>query len=182
MFVLLMSSPVHLSCRFQLESALGEAVLDAMAPKAVKIKKEKMDKKSEVCIQGLVGKNLAGKVQRTLAKSPPWLRQYYEGKLKYQKSGSSEAKEEFIRKLLACDDVSESDYFAKIYKSIHKEVEGKRSEWSSWKDMITHDSEEVIILGIKQGKIKQNAHTSNSTTRTRRRKRFHNSCSMSTSV
>ena len=65
------------------------------ATENVRIKVERL------CIKGLEGKDLANKVARTLTTYPEWVRSYYTGQLRYQKSGTSDKKVEFLQHILS---------------------------------------------------------------------------------
>ena len=49
-----------------------------------------------MCAKGLAGKDLTNKVACTLPKLPEWVRNYYTGTLRYQKSASNDKKVEFL--------------------------------------------------------------------------------------
>ena len=113
-------------------------------------------KKEELCVKGLVGKSLTNKVSETLAKedTPKWISDYYKGKLKYQKNASSEEKTEFINHLLE-DNIKECTHFKRLQKTIHESSSSEEGRWLSWTKVLQQDSEVVIRLSLKQGKMKK---------------------------
>ena len=59
---------------------------------------------TEICVNGLSGKALANKVKQKLDKSPFWLRDYYNGTRKWDKTAISNQKQAFIKELIICVD------------------------------------------------------------------------------
>ena len=75
------------------------------------IKKE--GKKTPVCVNGLEGKKLTNAVQYRLGVSPGWLKDFYNGKVKYNRSMSQEEHQEFLTNLLN-DKHFDGDYWKAI--------------------------------------------------------------------
>ena len=92
--------------------------------------------------------------------SPCWLRDYYTGTLKWDKTASSHKKREFIKELINCVDPSESEVFLKLYSSIHPEhsLNMPKGCCMTWQKMCEHDDEEVLTLLLEQGNIIKRLH------------------------
>ena len=116
----------------------------AMAPKA--------GSSTEICVNGVSGKALANKVKRTLDRSPCWLRDYYNGKLKWDKTAKNQRKQEFIKELTNTVDPSKSEFFQELYSTIHMDGSVQKGCWTTWKKMCEHEDEEVLKLSLEQGK------------------------------
>ena len=133
-----------------------------MAPKKVQrmgVKQElAAGSSTEICVNGLSGKALANKVKQKLDKSLRWLRDYYNGKLKWDKTASIDKKQEFIKELINCVDPSKSEVFQKLYSTIRPDESGQKGRWTTWKKMCGHEDEEVLKLSLEQGKIIKRLH------------------------
>ena len=66
------------------------------------IEKVKVEKDvSPLCVKGLKGKTLSNAVHYKLKQAPEWIKLYYEGKVKYDKAGTSNEKRECIEAIMS---------------------------------------------------------------------------------
>ena len=126
-----------------------------MAPKKPVIKKEPG---AELCVKGMQGKDLANAIGYKIRKSPAWLREYYEGKIKYSKTKTSDDKRKFVEELLAADEGFTSRFWEHIKETTTKEIDSKDYEWMSWKKLVGEEDEAVIRLMIDQKQILTRPH------------------------
>ena len=122
-----------------------------MSTKKTIVKAEKGEK-AAVCVKGLTGKDLANKVNYKLKQAPEWIRMYWTGKVKYDKSSSSAEKKECIEAILS-DKGWDAPFFQRL-RSVNKVDEDKTdSTWMSWKKLLENEDEAVAKLMIAQHKI-----------------------------
>ena len=121
---------------------------------AVKVKSE------PGCIKGYQGKDLSSTIARTLPKYPQWVRGYYMGKIRWQKTETSAAKKEFLENLLS-EQGLENAFFKKLHTTLHVKEEETEGQWLSWTALLKVESEAVIKLSLKQKKMERRppAHT-----------------------
>ena len=128
-----------------------------MSPKATKkaaTENVRIKVEPPLCIKGLTGKDLTNKVARTLTKFPEWVRSYYTGQLRYQKSGTSDKKVEFLEHLLSGEGM-ENPFFERLQKTVHESSETTSAAWISWKALTRVESTSCIMLGLEQGKMER---------------------------
>lgn len=125
-----------------------------MAPKGKKAAHAAKVKTEGLCIKGVTGKELTNKIARTLPKFPQWVRDYYAGKIRYQKTADSKSKQEFLENLLSGEGM-ESQFFKRLHETLHETSESTEAEWLSWTAITKVESEAVIKLSLKQHKMER---------------------------
>ena len=123
------------------------------------IKQEKQEDAKPFCVAGLEGKALASKVEYTLRAAPEHIKRAWEQSLKKLKTGSSEAKQEFIKHLLEEKGTGwQSSFFTKISKISHVESHKQSGKWLSWKQVLEREPAVVAEMMIKQQKMRVRPH------------------------
>lgn len=121
------------------------------------VKKEKAPAAAPLCVNGLKGKQLSNVVNYKLRSAPEWIKLYWEGKVKYDKAGTSDEKKNCIEAIMS-DAGWENPFFKRI-RDLNKIDEDKtESTWMSWKKLLENEDETVVTLMISQQKILTRPH------------------------
>ena len=89
------------------------------------------------CCEKFDKKTLA-EFNHKLGKTPKFIRDYYDGKLKWAKTSSSAEKTTFVKEILQADDFT-CDYFKKMNVTEQKSAEWEEGHWISWGDVLKKD-------------------------------------------
>lgn len=110
-----------------------------------------------MCVHGMSGKQLTNRIQYELNKKPGWVRQYYDGHVKYNRNMDAASKKEFVEHLL--DDKNfEGDYWRAVKETTHSSTDRTEAEWVSFREMQLHEDPQVLDLMIQQKKILTRPH------------------------
>ena len=131
-------------------------VVRTMARKQNGVKK--VIKTEPMCIAGKQGKDLTNAFSAKLLKAPEHVRQFYDGTLKWQKSGKSSEQQDFIMQVLSTNDFA-SEYFKRM-ETITKIDRGVvQKDWVSWTTVCNRDGAALARVKVKQNKITTRPHS-----------------------
>ena len=103
-----------------------------------------------MCVRGLSGRELTNAIYHKKQKLPQWLREYYDGKVKYSKDMTPEQKAEFLDNMLSPEGY-ESDYFKRLKATIHDDVDKVDHVWQSWAQVTANMDSEAAKLAVCRG-------------------------------
>ena len=101
-------------------------------------------------------KDATSSLNYAIRKAPAFVKDFYDGKVKFMKYSAVE-KEEFVKEVLNAESW-DSDYFKRIQTVVTKEMTKDVDTWVFWKAITDEDGEPLVRAQLAQGTLTKRFH------------------------
>jgi hypothetical protein len=101
-------------------------------------------------------KDVTNSLNYAIRKAPAFVKDFYDGEVKFMKYSAVE-KEEFVKEVLNAESW-DSDYFKRIQTVVTKEMTKDVETWVSWKAITDEDGEPLVRAQLAQGTLTKRFH------------------------